>query len=148
MIIDIDIKISDSDGRILHHEEKQFNKLDDSHKNLNFNIDLGKSFECFLSEYMSYSGRLIRDRLISEDMPYTTADSIENEVEYRIRIGSNHLFTGKFPVNKIAYKNSCDFQVVDEEENWDANQTMLKAIEKYEANFFDNGQINENLVTA
>lgn len=153
MIIDIDIKIADHDGSILHRFEKRFDKFEYTDEPLNFNIQMGKSFEEFLSEYMSYSGRIIRERLItgciSGKIPVQTSgaetEAVEKEIEYRIRLGDNKLYTGSFPFSRpVSLQESdpaaCPSDKIPESQlSGDAN-SMTKAIEKYEATFQQSGQ--------
>ncbi len=123
----IDIKITNSDGKIVHHFKKQFDeKLTDSDK-IEKNFEISKDFEEFLAEYLSASGRKIRERL----MYYTDMQAVaqcnadqaakeslimeeeaeeigDSEMEYKIRIGDNKVIAGKIPfhrwerLNKIA----------------------------------------------
>lgn len=159
MIIDIDIKIADSDGKLLHRLEKRIDKFDFSNENLNFNLDMGKSFENFLSEYMSYSGRVIRERLIQNlrtsltDNQFKTKlmnQEAEREVEYRISVGASNVFIGKFPFHDLTpvkikddTLNTTEYDNAEEDTDWDITSTMSKAIEKYEANFYQINQENE-----
>ena len=117
MIIDIDIKIADGDGNLLHRLEKRIDKFDYISESPDLNSGIDKSFEDFLSEYLSHSGRVIRERLIYDikippegnigtKFPMEQENSPSNEsrnqinerdVEYRISIGSKNVFMGKFP---------------------------------------------------
>lgn len=162
MIIDIDIKIADSDGKLIQRFEKTFNNVDATGDKLNFNLDLGKTFENFLSEYMSYSGRIVRDKLMpyySAPIPYQTIHNYfeeetmhldsninkelkDREIEYSISIGNGNVFSGKFPVKKlIQFSDSIDIkpennQLDNAVDDIELSHQMTKAIEKYEANFF------------
>ncbi len=83
MIIDIDIKIADSHGNILQHLVKRFDDIDSSEDRLNFSLDIGKSFEQFLSEYMTCSGRRVQDKLFSgkyslSESPYQSGENISS----------------------------------------------------------------------
>lgn len=66
MIIDIDIKIADGEGNLIHRYGKHFDESINSKNVIGSINDLGKSFEDFLSEYMSFHGRMIREKLINE----------------------------------------------------------------------------------
>lgn len=161
MIIDIDIKIADGDGNLLHRLEKHIDKFDYTNEKINFNLDMGKNFEYFLSEYMSYSGRVIREKLIHtgenplllnmvgpNDMEQEMNRSkesrnqmSEHEVEYRISIGKSHVFTGKFPFEHPAPIRTLEddlnsYDIDNYEENWNITSAMTRAIEKYESNFY------------
>lgn len=82
MIVDIDIKIADNRGNILQHLVKRFDDIDSSEERLNFNLDIGKSFEQFLSEYMTCSGRRVQEKLFNgnmhsiSDSPYLSGECI------------------------------------------------------------------------
>ena len=121
MILDINIKIADNDGNLLHHLEKRIDKLDYTSENLDINTDADKSFEDFLSEYLSNSGRVIRerliynlrtplaDKLITQSSETQKVDNLieenqlkEQDVEYRISIGSKNVFIGKFPFRYLS----------------------------------------------
>jgi hypothetical protein len=118
MIIDIDIKIADCDGTLLHRLEKRFDDMDLPVEKLNYDAAIGKNFEDFLSEYMSSSGRTIREKLIqnynttfeqsnSDSKVDRYASAKENildrfrtgEMEYNIRIGNKNLLTGIISLN-------------------------------------------------
>lgn len=66
MIIDIDIKIADGEGNLIHRYGKHFDENIASKNVIGSINDIGKSFEDFLSEYMSFHGRMIREKLINE----------------------------------------------------------------------------------
>ena len=116
MLINIDIKIADNDGNLVHHLNKHFNDEDSAClEKLNTNY-LGESFENFLSEYMSFSSYAVRERLISCSNSATSnpipSDSFEeinasesrainhiekSAIEYKIRIGNKNVFVGSIP---------------------------------------------------
>ena len=116
MLIDIDIKIADNDGNLVHHLEKRLNDEDTAClKKLNNNY-FGESFEDFLSEYMSSSGHQVREKLISDSsaytglispFPYDGASTFKrgvlynlgnSEIEYKISIGNKNVFIGRMPL--------------------------------------------------
>ncbi|GEM_PF-3084033 len=120
MVIDIDIKIADNEGKQVHHFIKRFDeKLKDSEQfyaESRINMD----FEKFLAGYLSASGRTIREKLIYPDTPISgrnhrertageslsavegTADGYAvSELEYKIRIGNNKVIAGKIPFHKL-----------------------------------------------
>lgn len=72
----IDIKISDNNGKQLHHYKQ---KIDDN-TDFTFPIpiisDTRKTFHQFLSQYLSESGRVIRDKLIPEEYMHSRIQSI------------------------------------------------------------------------
>jgi hypothetical protein len=117
MVIYIEIKIADSDGKILHTFENRVDEKDvKPEEPVNNRID--RDFERFLGEYLSFGGFALREKLIgdyyantiSQDnsgvMAYTdisdeiiTDENLNNsELEYRIRIGDNKVLIGKVPL--------------------------------------------------
>lgn len=119
MVIDIDIKIADGNGKLLHRFERSFDESTVSTNQGETISDLGKCFEDFLSEYMSISGRMIREKLIGEytntvfdqysfedsgnDEIQIDCDDLKNlsdtEMEYKIRLGSKKILIGKIPLH-------------------------------------------------
>lgn len=115
MIFNIEINISDGNGKLLHRFEES---LSSSHSKDSFNIETaGKGFEDFLNEYMSFSGRFVREKLLSSEEAYNKdiqwnnfddeTDSLamnydnvyeNSELEYQIHIGNKKLATGKIPL--------------------------------------------------
>lgn len=153
MIIDIDIKIADGEGKTIHRYEKHFDERIDSKDVID---DIGKSFEDFLSEYMSFHGRMIREKLINEtkchshplamvtkhekDVIYdedlqkindnnTGEDDSDtyrdSEMEYRIRIGNKRLLTGRIPFRNMNYKNT----MIEKQSGSTINETDHNMIE-------------------
>jgi hypothetical protein len=114
MIIDIDIKIADNDGKVIHRFAKQFDERVGSEQNYNVRNGIKKEFQDFLNEYLSASGRTIRERLISNTqalystmkLPYETfiqeeEESQGNGLEYKISIGNRSVFMGKIPIERV-----------------------------------------------
>jgi hypothetical protein len=118
MLIDIDIKIADNDGNLVHHFEKRLDDEDTaSLKKLNNNY-FAESFEDFLSEYMSFSGHQVREKLklgdsvsrsITPSFPTDGTISFKrgnlynlenNEIEYKIRIGNKNVFIERMPLEQ------------------------------------------------
>lgn len=121
MIIDIDIKIANSDGKMIHRFSKRFDeKLEISDK-INKGSGISKDFEDFLSEYLTSSGRSYREKLItypdtsafdqnSRDQTEgegpvmekdTTGGITDSEMEYKIFLGNNKVLTGKIPFERL-----------------------------------------------
>ncbi len=118
MVIEIDIKIEDSDGRVLHRFENRFDEQDNSLDTQEYHDSTDKDFDEFLSEYLSYSGYLLREKLFSglnstkakkaktvrknktKKLPDT--DKVigyeDSELEYRIRIGDDKVLIGRIPL--------------------------------------------------
>ncbi len=126
MVIDIDIKIANSNGKLIHRFSKQFDEKLEVSEKIEKDTGLSKDFEDFLTEYLSASGRSVREKLISyTDMPadlqsnmYLTeagdsdpdgegADRIpDSEMEYKIRIGNNKVIAGKIPFHRLSRLNA------------------------------------------
>lgn len=129
MVIYIEIKIADSDGKILHTFENRLDEKDvKPEEPVNNRID--RDFERFLGEYLSFGGFALREKLIgdyyantiSQDnsgvMAYTdisdeiiTDENLNNsELEYRIRIGDNKVLIGKVPLrlDMLSQKTKAD----------------------------------------
>lgn len=123
MLVDINIKITDNDGNMVHHFEKRFSDEDNVCLENANKIHLGECFESFLSEYMSFSGIMVRDRLISDSInsktliPFSASDEVissdredlcnlkNREITYKISIGQKNVFVGKIPLaQKSNYK--------------------------------------------
>jgi hypothetical protein len=120
MIIDIDIQISDENGKRVHRFAKRFDEGTNSSNNGSKSAVSNNKFEDFLAEYLSASGRAIRDKLIcklnslnNQNYEYNrvvkTTPSTENlitvpdgELEYKISIGNRNVLIGKIPLPRIA----------------------------------------------
>ncbi len=64
MIIEIDIRIEDSDGRILHRFENKYDdKVSAFKESQDYTDDVGMDFCDFFSEYLSCSGAILREKL-------------------------------------------------------------------------------------
>lgn len=119
MLLDIDIRISNDEGVQVQRFTKHFDSKFDGSNITDENNSIGKSFHEFLSEYLSGSGRLIRDNLLdsnpqSQAVPvrsvngysmlngpaYNPADYAA-EVEYTLKLGDSQLITGHIPINKL-----------------------------------------------
>ncbi len=123
MIIDIDIKIANSSGKLVHSFSKRFNEKLDLSDKIEKDSGISKDFEDFLAEYLTESGRVVRKKLIteipeslqknsglrSEDGRYweETDDGItDSEMEYRIHIGKNKVIAGRIPLSRLNRLNS------------------------------------------
>ncbi len=177
MTVDIEIKIADSSGKILQRFEKSFDGLkEDSIHSLKNNTQNDKSFEDFLSEYLTFEGRALREKLTGSS-GYTTGEPRQreyneltdvldfgdeedfcnlsnNELEYKINIGSSRVLTGRIPFLKEAPIASVSGRTGKASPNYYpavANQTayaMMKAIEKYETYFTHVDDDSEEAYTA
>ena len=110
MLIDIDIKIADNSGNLVHHFEKRFDDEDTACLEQLKNNYGGESFDNFLSEYMSFSGHAVKEKLISghaaginphDSLSSVATAQLEKEtvraevngnIEYQISIGNKPVF--------------------------------------------------------
>ncbi len=64
MLIEIDIRIEDSDGRVLHRFENKYDdKVSAFKESQDYADDVGMDFCDFFSEYLSCSGAILREKL-------------------------------------------------------------------------------------
>jgi len=142
MLIDIDIKIADNDGTLVHHFEKRFDDEDTVCLEKLNNNHFGESFEDFLSEYMSFSGHAVREKLNSGNTDSTSLipcippdrtnlikrgvlSNLENsEIDYRIRIGNKNVFIGRIPLTQTPYTVETN-DIPKKLENENQNTTSL-----------------------
>lgn len=134
MLLDIDIRISNDEGVQVQRFTKHFDSKFDGSNITDENNSIGKSFHEFLSEYLSGSGRLIRDNLLDSNPldqaapvrsvngysmlngpAYNPEDSAA-EVEYTLKLGDSQLITGHIPINKL-FKLSRITSITDNNSN-------------------------------
>lgn len=119
MLLDIDIRISNDEGVQVQRFTKHFDSKFDGSNITDENNSIGKSFHEFLSEYLSGSGRLIRDNLLDSNPldqaapvrsvngysmlngPDYNPEDYAAEVEYTLKLGDSQLITGHIPINKL-----------------------------------------------
>lgn len=119
MLLDIDIRISNDEGVQVQRFTKHFDSKFDGSNITDENNSIGKSFHEFLSEYLSGSGRLIRDNLLDSNPldqaapvrsvngysmlngPAYNPEDYAAEVEYTLKLGDSQLITGHIPINKL-----------------------------------------------
>lgn len=119
MLLDIDIRISNDEGVQVQRFTKHFDSKFDGSNITDENNSIGKSFHEFLSEYLSGSGRLIRDNLLDSNPldqaapvrsvngysmlngPDYNPENYAAEVEYTLKLGDSQLITGHIPINKL-----------------------------------------------
>lgn len=119
MLLDIDIRISNDEGVQVQRFTKHFDSKFDGSNITDENNSIGKSFHEFLSEYLSGSGRLIRDNLLDSNPldqaapvrsvngysmlngPVYNPENYAAEVEYTLKLGDSQLITGHIPINKL-----------------------------------------------
>ena len=104
MLIDIDIKIEDSDGNLLNCFEKQFQEETDCLIRPENSVNFGKSFEDFLSEYLSESGHIVRNKLLYNCTGCSdTPDLCESSAE---DAASDNASATNFESGEMEYKNT------------------------------------------
>jgi hypothetical protein len=144
MVIDIDIKIANSNGQLIHRFSKRFDEKAETAEKIN-NAGLSKDFEDFLSEYLSVSGRSIREKLISypetpllgqsmeeeEENLYgkdpSVNDYADSEMEYKIRIGKDKVIAGRIPFHRLTRLNTVT-DALEREEISDRSMTEPQSI--------------------
>ncbi len=159
MIIDIDIKIANSSGKLVHSFSKRFNEKLDLSDNIEKDNGMSKDFEDFLAEYLTASGRVVRKKLITE-MPGSlqnntgvrsgdgryweeTEDGItDSEMEYRIRIGKNKVIAGRIPFQRLNRLNSVTDALDKAEDEYLGAAERSSVINRSDYTGFDGGGMN------
>ncbi|WP_099466561.1 hypothetical protein [Konateibacter massiliensis] len=107
MILDIDIRVSNDSGVQVHQFTKHFDSRFEGTRIEGGKGTITKSFEDFLSEFLSGSGRVIRDSLITRQdnsasisTPQTGTDAYGN-IEYTLKLGDTQSVSGKIPLDKL-----------------------------------------------
>lgn len=105
MILDIDIRVSNDNGVQIHQFTKHFDSRFEGKRIEGGNNSVSKNFEEFLSEFLSGSGRAIRDQLITQKGAFVdTANSLSNScnnIEYTLKLGDSQSVSGKIPLDKL-----------------------------------------------
>lgn len=106
MILDIDIRISNDNGIQVQQFTKHFDSRFEGISGVGAtNNTISKGFEEFLAEFLSSSGRVIRNNLITEDtaVSYTpnTSTYSYGDVEYTLKLGDSQSVCGHIPLNKL-----------------------------------------------
>lgn len=105
MILDIDIRISNDNGVQIQQFSKHFDSRFEGMSGIGTtNNSISKGFEEFLAEFLSSSGRVIRNNLISE--PTAISDAVNynqypGDVEYTLKLGDSGAVSGHIPLNKL-----------------------------------------------
>jgi hypothetical protein len=108
MILDIDIRVSSDNGVQVHQFTKHFDSRFEGRKIENGEYSRSKSFEDFLAEFLSGTGRVIRNQLISTTRNTTTygvqknKENVQN-IEYTLRLGDSQFVSGKIPLDKLIH---------------------------------------------
>lgn len=158
MIIDIDIKIANSSGKLVHSFSKRFNERLDLSDNIEKDNGMSKDFEDFLAEYLTASGRVVRKKLItevsggiqnsglkSEAGRYweETDDGItDSEMEYRIRIGKNKVIAGRIPFQRLNRLNSVTNALDKAEDEYLGVSESSSIINRTDYTGFDGGGLS------
>jgi hypothetical protein len=137
MVINIDIKIADDDGNLLQRFEKRFDENITASDKIGLNKNLGESFEDFLSEYMSFSGRTLRENLsiLEKTVPICSAPEIKKNTTEVRSIENN-------PVKQIVSPDLDEKNIAASPDSEQAaivtlvNYAIKNAIDKYEANLY------------
>lgn len=103
MILDIDIRVSNDNGVEIHQFAKRFDSRFEG-KRIN-GTSASKDFEEFLAEFLSSSGRVIRNQLITDpatsfDVPNDINRS-SNNLEYTLKLGDSQSISGNIPLDKL-----------------------------------------------
>lgn len=105
MILDIDIRVSNDNGVQVHQFTKHFDSRFEGKKIEGGNNSISKNFEEFLSEFLSGSGRTIRDQLITQKDAYIDTrksfSNSNNNIEYTLKLGDAQSVSGKIPLDKL-----------------------------------------------
>lgn len=110
MILDIDIRVSSESGIQIHQFSKHFDSRFEGRKIENGNHLIEKSFEDFLAEFLTGSGKVIRNQLISTKSNVITNQFIQQatdlpNIEYTLKLGDSQFVSGKIPLNKLIHLN-------------------------------------------
>ncbi|KAB1440581.1 hypothetical protein [Candidatus Galacturonibacter soehngenii] len=107
MILDIDIRVSSENGVQIHQFTKHFDSRFEGRKIESGNV-IDKSFEDFLAEFLSGSGKVIRNQLISKESKEITnhfnqqSTDLHN-IEYTLKLGDSQFVSGKIPLDKLIH---------------------------------------------
>ena len=202
MLIDIDIKIADNEGKLIRHFSKRFDEQLNIPDKIGKGNGVKKEFEEFLAEYLTPSGRFVREKLICEpympdiyhynsviptDKNLFTEEDLKGTLafsglEYKIRFPDQKEITGEIPFYKLKrlhkltnaldaaendksevpdgklFSNPSDYPGLYKKSNYEINKKevaemlekdlknlMLRAVERYELNFYHISEENENI---
>lgn len=99
MFINIDIQIENDNGQPIHRFQKQFDC-----KETGIVPYENQSFDYFLAQVLSYSGRTVRSVLLSEEKAsFSSQSELQiKEVEYTVRLNSGNSFGGVIPFYPVS----------------------------------------------
>lgn len=108
MILDIDIRVSSESGVQIHQFTKHFDSRFEGRKIESDNHVIDKSFEDFLSEFLSGSGKVIRNQLILNESKEITNNFNQqssglHNIEYTLKLGDSQFVSGKIPLEKLIH---------------------------------------------
>jgi hypothetical protein len=105
MILDIDIRISNDNGVQIQQFSKHFDSRFEGISGLGTtNNSISKGFDEFLAEFLSSSGRIIRNNLIAKPTVFSDAinyNQYPGDVEYTLKLGESGSVSGHIPLNKL-----------------------------------------------
>lgn len=106
MILDIDIRVSNDNGVQIQQFTKHFDSRFEGISGIgSTNNSITKGFEEFLAEFLSSSGRVVRNNLLTEPTAvlYTpnSSDHYCGNVEYTLKLGESQSVTGHIPLDKL-----------------------------------------------
>lgn len=175
MILDIDIRVSSESGVQIHQFTKHFDSRFEGRKIEGSNHVIEKNFEDFLSEFLSGSGKVIRNQLIlnesKENTDYYSPQSTDlTNIEYTLKLGDSQFVSGKIPLDKLIHLSEISRLSTTPKENFNDSlalkrslfkpainleefdqmfqQIITTAVEKYENNFFIHEQENTGFITS
>ncbi|MFA9379028.1 MAG: hypothetical protein ACERKZ_20130 [Lachnotalea sp.] len=106
MILDIDIRVSSDNGVQVQQFTKHFDSRFEGTSGISTTDNsITKGFEEFLAEFLSSSGRVIRNNLITEETASSCTPNISrssySNVEYTLNLGNSQSITGNIPLDKL-----------------------------------------------
>lgn len=164
MNIDIDIQVSGDDGEKLSTVSRHFSGNFGEDLNWGEGIDRrGNSFDVFLSEFLTSSGKIFRQALLygsrsvhQKKQKSKKTGREETEVTYMIRFGNGQKVEGRIPILKSLSKRkeskksrsskskkTKGLQFNGAEPQDFIDYFMQKAVERYESNFIHVGSMSE-----
>lgn len=156
MNIDIDIRVSGDDGEKLQTVSRHFSGKFDDDLNWGEGIDnMGRSFDTFLAEFLTFSGRIFRQTLLYGNRKAHNIkgrkekEEKETEVSYIIRFGSGQKVEGRIPIlksiqsanekgkkkQKSSGRKTKKYGFKSDKPEDFIDYFMQKAVESYESNF-------------
>lgn len=110
MILDIDIRVSSESGVQIHQFTKHFDSRFEGRKiDSDYHV-IEKNFEDFLAEFLSGSGKVIRNQLIINESKeianqFNQQSTSLHNIEYTLKLGDSQFVSGKIPLDKLIHLN-------------------------------------------